>query len=242
MNMSKPVCARCGSPLAEGALDGQCAHCLGTLAFGKGGEFIGEAETGAGDYEFLRELGRGGMGVVYEARQTGLNRRVAVKMLLAGVWAGSGSKSRFQAEAAAAARLHHPNIVTVHEVGVLEGQPFLVMDLIEGPSLADLSREKPLSAKRAARYVRIVAEAMAHAHDAGVLHRDLKPSNVLVDATDAPHITDFGVAKLLGDSRELTRTGDIVGSPNYLSPEQVSGGKPGLAATSIRSERYSTNS
>ena len=223
--MADPLCSRCGSPLAAGVLEGQCQRCLGALAFGSGAPPAEEILHSAGDYEFLRELGRGGMGVVYEARQRRLDRRVAVKMLLAGAWARPESKPRFRAEAEAAARLRHPGIVTIHEVGELDGQPFFAMELVTGPSLAELVRAQPLPPPRAARYVRLVAEAIAHAHAAGVLHRDLKPSNVLLDADDQPRVTDFGLAKQLDSDAELTRTGEVVGSPNYLPPEQVSGGQ-----------------
>jgi serine/threonine protein kinase/WD40 repeat protein len=184
----------------------------------------------AGDYEILREIGRGGMGVVYEARQRRLNRRVAVKMLLAGAWARPDFKPRFRAEAEAAARLHHPGIVTIHEVGEIDGQPFIAMELVEGPSLADLVRQHPLPFRRAARFVRLIAEAIAHAHQSGVLHRDLKPSNVLLDAHDLPRVTDFGLAKQLDSDVGLTRPGEVMGSPAYLPPEQVSGGPIAAAA------------
>lgn len=217
-------CPRCASPLAEGTLSGQCPRCLANLAFG---EPVPNENPGflhrSGDLEFIRELGRGGMGVVYEARQISLNRRVAVKMLPGGSFARPEFIHRFQAEAEAVARLRHPNIVSIHEVGELEGQPFFAMELVSGPSLADLVRSQPVPPKRAARYVRTVAQAIAHAHSAGVLHRDLKPSNVLLDEEDQPRITDFGLAKLVDSAADLTRTGEVLGSPNYLPPEQVAG-------------------
>jgi len=194
------------------------------LAFGVPLAPADEVLHRSGQYEILREIGRGGMGIVYEARQPRLNRRVAVKMLLAGAWARPDFKPRFRAEAEAAARLRHPGIVTIHEVGEFDGQPFLAMELVEGPSLAELVRQQPLPPLRAARYVRLVADAIAHAHGAGVLHRDLKPSNVLLDARDQPRVTDFGLAKQLDSDADLTRPGEIMGSPAYLPPEQLSGG------------------
>lgn len=226
--MTPSRCPRCDSPLADGGLEGQCPRCLGALAFGgfDGGE---TPARGSGDYEFLRELGRGGIGVVYEAHQRSLNRRVAVKMLLLRCGSAEGGEARFRAEAEAAARLRHPGIVTVHDVGELEGHPFIAMELVAGPSLADLVRTQPIGPARAARYVRLIAEAIAHAHRHGVLHRDLKPSNVLLDETDHPRVTDFGLAKLLDTQSDLTRTGDLLGSPNYLPPEQVAGGKATVA-------------
>jgi WD40 repeat protein/predicted Ser/Thr protein kinase len=222
--MADLTCSRCGCPLAFGGLAGQCPRCLGALAFGLVEPPPEMPSTRAGDYELLRELGRGGMGVVYEARQRSLNRRVAVKMLLAGAWARPEFKPRFRAEAEAAARLRHPGIVAIHEIGELDGQPFFAMELVAGPSLGELVRTQPLAPRRAARYVRQAAEAIAHAHAAGVLHRDLKPSNVLLDESDQPCITDFGLAKQLDSATELTRTGELLGSPNYLPPELIAGG------------------
>lgn len=227
--MAPPACARCASPLAEGTLAGHCPRCLGAMAFGAAEALGGEVLGRSADYEFQRELGRGGMGAVYEARQISLNRRVAVKMLLSGVFSRPEARLRFRAEAEAAARLRHPNIVTIHEVGELDGQPFFAMELIDGPSLADVVREQPLPGARAARYVRLVSSAIAHAHAAGVLHRDLKPSNVLIDAHDEPRLTDFGLAKQLDLASELTRTGEVLGSPGYLPPEQISGAAPGAS-------------
>lgn len=225
--MTRPLpCPRCGSPVSAGALAGQCPRCLGLLAFSLRQPSEESIVHHAGDYEILREIGRGGMGVVYEARQRRLNRRVAVKMLLAGAWARPDFKPRFRAEAEAAAQLRHPGIVTIHEVGELDGQPFLAMELVEGPSLAELIRHQPLPPARAARYVRLVSEAIAHAHQAGVLHRDLKPSNILLDPNDLPRVTDFGLAKQIDSDAGLTRPGEVLGSPAYLPPEQVSGKSP----------------
>jgi eukaryotic-like serine/threonine-protein kinase len=190
-----------------------------------------------GDYELLEEIAHGGMGIVYRARQLSLNRVVAVKMILAGPFATDEFIKRFQAEAQAAANLQHPNIVAIHEVGEHEGQHYFSMDYVEGQSLASLVRDGPLPAARAARYVQIIAEAIHYAHQRGILHRDLKPSNVLIDGTDQPRITDFGLAKRLvlplggggkslastdaGPSEDLTLTGQVLGSPGYLPPEQA---------------------
>ncbi len=227
--MIEMICSRCGSPLAHDRLAGQCPRCLAALAFGDADAPESGSFFRAGDYTFLRELGRGGMGIVYEAVQGKLNRRVAVKLLPGGGLARPESLRRFRGEAEAVARLRHPRIVTVYEVGELEGQPFLAMELIVGPSLAELVQAQPLAPRRAVRYVRLVAEAIAHAHAAGVLHRDLKPSNILLDADDQPRVTDFGLAKLLDSAADLTRTGEVLGSPNYLPPEQVAGGPVGVA-------------
>ncbi len=171
-----------------------------------------------GDYELLEEIAHGGMGVIYRARQVGLNRIVAVKMLLLGRFSSAESIQRFQREAKAAASLDHPNIVAIHDVGSIDGQHFFSMDYVEGRSLAVVIRQSPLPARPAATYCRSIAEAIAYAHGRGVIHRDLKPSNVLIDSFDQVRITDFGLAKKLDGSMNLTLTGHLLGSPNYLPP------------------------
>lgn len=184
-----------------------------------------------GDYELLDEVARGGMGVVYRARQRSLDRIVALKVLLGGAFAGDEGKRRLLAEAAAAGRLRHPNIVAVHDAGVVDEQPFFSMTLVEGPNLAEVVRQGSWPAVRAARCLARVAEAVHYAHSQGVLHRDLKPSNILLDAQDEPRITDFGLAKSWGTSPgslpevsgSLTLTGQVLGSPAYMAPEQAIG-------------------
>jgi serine/threonine protein kinase len=179
-----------------------------------------------GEYELLTEIARGGMGVVYRARQTTLDRIVALKMILSGRLANPDDVMRFHAEAEAAARLKHPNIVPVHDVGECDGQHYFTMDYIEGLSLDQKLAQGPLPGKAAARYVRILARAVQYAHRQGILHRDLKPSNVLIDMEDEPHITDFGLAKRLGDGKAgsgQTRSGAILGTPSYMAPEQAQG-------------------
>ena len=181
-----------------------------------------------GEYELLGQLGVGGMGVVYKARQSKLKRIVALKLIKSGELANPQDLQRFEAEARAAARLTHPGIVTVHEVGVFEGQRFYTMDYVEGGSLARLNRDEPVASRRAAELVQQLAEAMHYAHQQGVVHRDLKPANILLTAQGTPQITDFGLAKLLPSDEEthevtLTETGQILGTAGYMSPEQAAG-------------------
>jgi WD40 repeat protein/predicted Ser/Thr protein kinase len=176
-----------------------------------------------GDYELLEEIARGGMGIVYKARQRSLDRVVALKMLLFGPQASPEFAKRFRAEAVLAASLQHPHIVAIHEVSVHEGQQFFVMDYVEGPTLARLVGHQPLPARRAAGYLKTVAEAVHFAHERGILHRDLKPSNVLVDAQDQPRVTDFGLARRFEGDSQVTLTGQVLGSPNYIPPEQALG-------------------
>jgi WD40 repeat protein len=191
------------------------------------GEFTCAATAGQrfGDYELLEEIGRGGMGVVHKARQLSLGRMVAVKLLPFSATTNPDFVKRFRTEASAAASLQHPTIVAIHEVGVHQGQHYFAMDLVEGRSLADVVAAGPLSAKRAAHYVKLVAEAIEYAHQRGILHRDLKPSNILLDPFDQPRVTDFGLAKQLEGDSSLTLTGQVLGSPSYMPPEQADAGR-----------------
>jgi WD40 repeat protein/predicted Ser/Thr protein kinase len=222
-----PHCPKCGAELASPGAE--CANCLLELGFGSIGS--NEAEPASekpsaarvfGDYELLDEIARGGMGVVYRARQRRLGRTVAVKLIAGGRLATREFVRRFRAEAAAAAALQHPNIVAIHDVGVHEGSHFFSMDYVEGQNLAQLVGNRPLPAQKAAHYLKLIAEAIHYAHEQGILHRDLKPSNVLVDAgTDQPRVTDFGLAKWLDKESSLTLTGQVLGSPHFMPPEQA---------------------
>ena len=178
------------------------------------------------NFELLGEIARGGMGVVYKARQMGLNRLVALKMILAGQLASEAEVKRFHTEAEAAAHLDHPNIVGIYEVGVHEGQHYFSMQYIQGRSLAQLEREghwRARAGKEAARLVAKVARAVQYAHERGILHRDLKPSNILVDADEEPHVLDFGLARRIGADSSLTLEGAVLGTPSFMAPEQAAG-------------------
>jgi serine/threonine-protein kinase len=176
-------------------------------------------------YEILQMLGRGGMGVVYKARQIGLNRLVALKMILAGGHASAEELARFRTEAEAVARLQHPNIVQVHEVGTHEGRPFMVLELAE-KNLVKALAGTPVPARQAAQWLETLARAVQYAHEHGIIHRDLKPANVLLNQDGTLKITDFGMAKIARPGpghEEHTHTGAVLGSPSYMAPEQAAG-------------------
>eukprot|EP00913_Durusdinium_trenchii_P035318 g33048.t1 len=176
-----------------------------------------------GDYELLEEIGRGGMGVVYQAKQLKLDRLVALKMIRSGELATDDEVARFYAEAESAAKLDHPHIVPVYDVGEHGGQRFFSMGFVDGHSLSDQLRDGPLSPKEAARLVQTIAQAVHYAHQQGIVHRDLKPANVLIDQAGQPRITDFGLAKRIDDDQGMTQAGQVLGTPGYMPPEQANG-------------------
>src|SRR5262245_42558131 len=180
-------------------------------------------------YEVLAILGRGGMGIVYKAKQLGLNRVVALKMILSGAHASLEERARFQAEAEAVGNIHHPGIVQVYQSGTHEGMPFLAMEFCPGGSLSERLKGTPLPPAEAARLVEALARAVESAHQRGIIHRDLKPGNVLLDQKGDPKISDFGLAKRL-QREDATVTGSVMGTPSYMSPEQARGEKVGPAA------------
>lgn len=188
-----------------------------------------------GNYELLEKLGQGGMGIVYRARHTKLGRIVALKIIRAGRFFSDTDVLRFMQEARAAGSLDHPAIVPVHEVGLEDEVYFLTMPYVAGATLEKLLKERPLTVARACQLMRTVAEAVQYAHDKGIIHRDLKPANIIVESNDRPRVVDFGLAKKLGDIDSLTATGQIVGTPSYMSPEQASG----IESTTERSDVYS---
>jgi predicted Ser/Thr protein kinase len=184
-------------------------------------------------YEILGELGRGGMGVVYRARQTNLNRIVAVKMVLSAGHASAADRERFLAEAEAVARMQHPQIVQIFETGQIDGLPYFTLEFVEGGSLADKLDGTPLSPREAAKLVELLARGMHYAHQQGIVHRDLKPANVLLTKDGTPKITDFGLAKKVEDGSGLTQAGAILGTPSYMAPEQAEGKKTVGPATDV---------
>ena len=245
------VCPTCGSTIRPNSPAGQCPRCLLGLgrvrpdeeSFGgansavANGDLLNKSQVRHfGDYELVEEIARGGMGVVYRARQISLNRDVALKMILAGQLATPQSVARFQLEARAAAKLDHPHIVPVYEVGEHETQHYFTMKLVEGGSLADALPRFCLRSVRDSGRAAIrerqrsiasllvkVADALAYAHARGVLHRDIKPNNILLTRDDEPLLTDFGLAKLTEGSSGLTLSSTTLGSPSYMAPEQAAG-------------------
>lgn len=229
-------CARCGTPRAHSnpaALGGACPGCLLSAARAvifsppEGGSILSEPPPPRtlGDYELIREIARGGMGIVWLAVQRSLGRYVAIKLLPAGRSCDPVRLTRFRSEASMAARLQHPQIVAIHEIGDQAGVPYYSMDYVPGQDLGTLARRRPLPHKDAAALVRTVSLAIQYAHDQGILHRDLKPSNVLVTPSGEPRVTDFGLAKLIEPEGDLTQSGEILGSPCFMAPEQVAARK-----------------
>ena len=230
MATNQSHCPSCGAPVRAVASEGLCPRCLlraaarsrpsgrsAALEAGGASDKLGRL----GDYELLECIATGGMGVVYKARQSSLNRVVAVKVILSGRLATEAELRRFHTEAEAAGRLDHPNIVPIYEVGEEEGRHYFAMKFIEGGSLA--ARTAGGAPVEAARLMATAARAVHHAHQRGVLHRDLKPANILVDAHGEPHLTDFGLARLAAQDSGLTLPGTVMGTPAFMAPEQAAG-------------------
>ena len=221
------TCPKCGATIPlEG--NGHCGACLLESGLGALTDEAGDAVPAAslrefGDYELLKEIGRGGQGVVYRARQKSLNRVVALKVIGLGHWATEAHVKRFRLEAEAAARLEHPGIVPIYEVGERNGSCYFSMKYVEGGPLDEVVRREPLSIRAAAELLAKIARTVHHAHAHGVLHRDIKPGNVLLDEAGEPHLTDFGLARLVEKESNVTRTMDVLGTPSYMAPEQAAG-------------------
>src|SRR5437660_1883360 len=247
MKTATTVCGRCGATVSGDATRVVCPACLLETGLGLLSDepIAGVANPGPydslhtldgkkaarsakiisefGDYELLEEIGRGGQGVVYRTHQKSLNRIVALKVIGLGPWATETHLKRFRREAEAAASLEHPGIVPIHEVGERDGQCYFSMKFIEGGQLDEVVRRTPVSFRQAAELIAKVARTVHYAHEHGILHRDIKPGNILLDAKGEPHLTDFGLARLLDTQSSVTRTIDVLGTPSYMAPEQAAG-------------------
>jgi predicted Ser/Thr protein kinase len=191
-----------------------------------------------GDYELLEEVGRGGQGVVFRARQKSLNRTVALKVIGLGRWATRAHLKRFRLEAEAAASLDHPCIVPIYEVGERDGSCYFSMKFVEGGQLDEMVRRTPMSIRHATELIAKVARTVHYAHEHGILHRDVKPGNILLDAKGEPHLTDFGLARLVESESTVTRTLEVMGTPSYMAPEQARGNNPAAAGLTSATDVY----
>ncbi|HXO94730.1 MAG TPA: serine/threonine-protein kinase, partial [Candidatus Acidoferrum sp.] len=189
-------------------------------------ELLGEL----GDYELLEEVGRGGQGVVFRSRQKSLNRTVALKVISLGQWASKAHLKRFRLEAEAAARLEHPGIVPIHEVGERDGSCYFSMKFVEGGQLDAVAKREPMPVRQAVELMTKVARTVHYAHEHGIVHRDIKPGNILLDQKGEPHLTDFGLARLIETESTMTRTMEVLGTPSYMAPEQAAGNNAAISS------------
>src|SRR5438552_1936963 len=223
------VCAKCGATVFADAPGGFCSVCLFRTGLGSFDDEKDDAKEESrmqmefGDYELLDEIGRGGQGVVYRARQKSLNRTVALKVIGLGRWASTPHLRRFRHEAEAAASLEHPQIVPIYEIGERDGSCYFSMKFVEGGQLDEVVRREAMSTRRAAELLVKIARTVHFAHEHGILHRDIKPGNILLDKKGEPHLTDFGLARLLESESTITRTLEVMGTPSYMAPEQAAG-------------------
>src|SRR6476660_3593863 len=254
------ICRKCGAKIFSDAPEGLCTACVlktalllpreelvaagdnngspeniervganaapDTKSAARAAELLGEL----GDYELLEEIGRGGQGVVFRARQKSLNRTVALKVISLGQWASKAHLKRFRLEAEAAAHLEHPGIVPIHEVGERDGQCYFSMKFVEGGHLDEVVRRAPMSIRQGAELIAKVARTVHYAHEHGILHRDIKPGNILLDAKGEPHLTDFGLARLVESESSVTHTLDVLGTPSYMAPEQAVGNNAAVSS------------
>jgi eukaryotic-like serine/threonine-protein kinase len=259
MKTATTVCGKCRAEIPADARKGACPACLLETGLGllvaevptlnsdesRAGaqrptanvEFRGEGRaaksgmvTAFGDYELLEEIGRGGQGVVYRAHQKSLNRTVALKLMGLGSWATEAHLKRFRREAEAAASLDHPCIVPIYEVGEREGSCYFSMKFIDGGQLDDVVKRKPIPVRRAVELIAKVARTVHYAHNHGILHRDIKPGNILLDHNGEPHLTDFGLARLVEAESTITGTLEVLGTPSYIAPEQAAGNNAQLTS------------
>ncbi|PYJ16014.1 MAG: hypothetical protein DME96_11220 [Verrucomicrobia bacterium] len=253
------ICRKCGAKIFSDAPKGLCTGCMLETALGVFAEdFVTAGDSSAaasakaddanaapdvkgttraanmlgefGDYELLEEIGRGGQGVVFRARQKSLNRTVALKVIGLGQWATKAHLKRFRREAEAAASLDHPCIVPIYEVGERDGSCYFSMKFVEGGQLDEVIHRTPMSIRQAAELIAKVARTVHYAHEHGILHRDIKPGNILLDTNGEPHLTDFGLARLLESESTITHTLEVLGTPSYMAPEQAAGNNAGLSS------------
>src|SRR6476646_6769759 len=260
------ICSNCGAKIFSDAPEGLCTGCVLESALGMSSEALAGIADAAneklaaghvapaskkaaqvaellgelGDYELLEEVGRGGQGVVFRARQKSLNRTVALKVISLGQWASKAHLKRFRLEAEAAAKLEHPGIVPIHEVGERDGSCYFSMKFIEGGQLDEVVRSAtadssggeraPMSIRQAAELIAKVARTVHYAHQHGILHRDIKPGNILLDQKGEPHLTDFGLARLVETESTMTRTLEVLGTPSYMAPEQAMGNNSAVSS------------
>jgi serine/threonine protein kinase/Tfp pilus assembly protein PilF len=230
-------CRKCGAEILIDEPEGLCVICVLETSLGMlegDGEAADSAEMPAelGDYELVEEIGHGGQGSVYRARQKGLNRIVALKVIGIGRWATKAHLKRFRLEAEAAASLDHPCIVPIYEIGESDGSCYFSMKLIEGGQLDQIVKREPMPTRRAAELIAKLARTVQYAHEHGIVHRDIKPGNILLDAKGNPHLTDFGLARLAETESDVTRTIDVLGTPSYMAPEQARGNKAEITSAS----------
>jgi len=244
-------CCRCGAAIPPNSPQHSCGACLletgldpGEAEREEGGSASPKTITAFGervppsaalmdfgDYELLEQIGRGGQGVVFRARQKSLNRTVALKIVGLGQWATKAHLKRFRLEAEAAARLEHPGIVSIHEVGERDGSCYFSMKFVEGGQLDEVARREPMPIRPAVKLIAKLARTVHYAHEHGILHRDIKPGNILLDAKGEPHLTDFGLARLVESESSVTHTLDVLGTPSYMAPEQAVGNNTAVSST-----------
>src|SRR6478609_242881 len=243
------VCRKCGATIFSDAPEGLCTGCVLETALGSFPDTVaGVGDPGQppspmpataravkvlgelGDYELLEEVGRGGQGVVFRARQKSLHRIVALKIIGLGQWAPKAHLKRFRLEAEAAASHDHPWIVPIYEVGERDGQCYFSMKFVEGGQLDEVVRRSPMPIRQATELIAKVARTVHYAHEHGILHRDIKPGNILLGAKGEPHLTDFGLARLVETESTMTRTLEVLGTPSYMAPEQAMGNNDALSS------------
>src|SRR6184192_2056341 len=234
------ICGKCGSRIFADAPQGFCGLCLFKTGLGPLLDEEDESlesnlpiEMNFDDYELLKEIGRGGQGVVYRARQKSLNRTVALKVIGVGHWDREAHLRRFRLQAEAAASLNHPFIVPIHEIRERNGCCYFSMNLLEGGQLDEAVKRQVISIRRAVELIAKLARTVHYAHENGILHRDIKPGNVLLDKEGEPHLTDFGLARLIETECTVTRTTEMLGTPSYMAPEQANGNAEVTAAADI---------